>query len=65
MKSQIAMDEALFNSPRIQLEKDEILLPTASIMHVDDELMKILARSLKKIAKKMREEVEEFGDFQI
>jgi hypothetical protein len=41
------------------------LLATASIMHVDDELRKILARFVKKIAKKVKEEVEEFGDFQI
>jgi len=34
------------------LEKDEILLPTASIMHMDHGLMKILARFVKKIAKK-------------
>jgi hypothetical protein len=32
-----------------------ILLPTASIMHMDEGLMKILARFVKKIAEKVRE----------
>jgi hypothetical protein len=42
-----------------------ILLPTASIMHMDEELMKILARFVKKFGEKLREEVKSFLDLDL
>ena len=62
-ENQTAMDELVLQQFQIQLEFLWILLPIASIMHMDEGLTKDDAMFVKKIAEKVREEVEEFLDF--